>query len=323
MCQHQGKISARQKKNIHSTFSHIGPSILRRLNPLCGHAPGGLAVCALLGAMLTGCSSKPPSAPISIDNRGYAVDRTHPSAAQNERVRFLILHYTALNDDESLKTLTGEQVSAHYLVPQYPTLREARPVVYQLVDESKRAWHAGLSNWHGRVNLNDSSIGIETVNRGFTDDMLGRRTWYSWPPAQIHAVAALARDIIQRYQIAPYNVLGHSDVAPTRKQDPGMLFPWKALAAQGIGAWPDARLVEKYLRGRDPHSPADVKVVQALLKKYGYDAIPQEGVLDDNTWKTVSAFQMHFRPENISGIPDAETEAIASALNEQYRDSKK
>ncbi|WP_052177128.1 peptidoglycan-binding domain-containing protein [Pantoea ananatis] len=114
-------------------------------------------------------------------------------------------------------------------------------------------------------------------------------------------------------------MLGHSDIAPLRKQDPGRLFPWKALAAQGVGAWPDPLRVKKYLAGRAPGTPMDSFTLQSALRRYGYDRIPLSGVLNEDTRKTVSAFQMHFRPENTDGTPDAETEAIAQALNEQYR----
>lgn len=116
-------------------------------------------------------------------------------------------------------------------------------------------------------------------------------------------------------------MLGHSDIAPLRKQDPGKLFPWARLAATGIGAWPDQSTVSKYLAGRSPTSPTEVSTIQALLKQYGYDQIPQNGMLDEETRKTSAAFQMHFRPADIRGNADAETEAIARALNEKYRSS--
>lgn len=132
-------------------------------------------------------------------------------------------------------------------------------------------------------------------------------------------MAVLAKDIIHRYQIAPDNVLGHSDIAPLRKQDPGKLFPWEYLAAMGIGAWPDKPRVNKYLDGHSPSAPTEVSIIQALFKQYGYDQIPQNGVMDGETRKTLIAFQRHFRPADVSGYADAETEAIARALIEKYR----
>jgi len=161
------------------------------------------------------------------------LDTSRSSLAQNERIRFLIFHYTAVDDATSLKLLSGENVSAHYLISDKKDNRTQKPVVYRLVSENRRAWHAGVSNWNGRVNLNDSSVGIEIVNPGFTEDMLGHKTWYPYRQQQINALAALAKEIIRRYEITPDNVLGHSDIAPLRKNDPGKLFPWKELATQG------------------------------------------------------------------------------------------
>lgn len=274
--------------------------------------PGVMA----LTVMLTGCAASPEK----IEKRkGYYVDHSTKAVGHNDRVRFLVLHYTALDDNRSLKTLTQDQVSAHYLIPQEPKTLKGKPVVLQLVDEHKRAWHAGVSSWNGRTQLNDTSIGIEIVNLGFRDNSQGERTWYPYNEKQIAAVASLAKDIIDRYQIAPDHVVGHSDIAPLRKQDPGKLFPWERLASIGIGAWPDKSTVSKHLAERPPYAPADISTIQALLKQYGYDQIPQNGILDESTRKTIAAFQMHFRPADIRGNADAETEAIARALVEKYR----
>lgn len=251
------------------------------------------------------------------DHSDYII-RFTGSKAYNERIRFLIMHYTALDDNHSIKELTNGNVSTHYLIPKFDESIDGRLVVLQLVDENKRAWHAGVSYWNGRSNLNDTSIGIEVVNPGY-NDISGKRIWYPYGEKQITALAALAKDIINRYQITPDNVLGHSDIAPLRKQDPGKLFPWKRLAAIGIGAWPDSKAVKKYLWGRSPHAQVDVGIIQSLLKQYGYEQTPQNGILDENTRKIISAFQMHFRQSDISGNADAETEAIVRALLEKYR----
>lgn len=272
----------------------------------------------MLAVTLSGCVTR--KAKVEARN-GYYASHTFKAAGQNERVRFLVMHYTALDDSRSLNTLLTDQVSAHYLIPKEPESIKGKPVVLQLVDESKRAWHAGVSSWNGRSNLNDTSVGIEIVNPGYSSTLLGQRVWYPYSEKQIAAVALLAKDIIQRYQIAPENVLGHSDIAPLRKQDPGKMFPWERLARMGIGAWPDRATVNKYLAGRSPRSPAEVGVIQASLKQYGYDEMPQNGVLDDRTRIILSVFQMHFRPADISGDADAETEAIARALLEKYRDA--
>ncbi|HEI6804733.1 TPA: N-acetylmuramoyl-L-alanine amidase [Yersinia enterocolitica] len=268
--------------------------------------------------LLAGCSSSHRDNPHQLIDRGeYKVDTSTPSIAQNERVRFLVLHYTATDDAESLRLLTQGDVSAHYLVKTHPESLDGKPVVLQLVPESQRAWHAGVSYWQGRNSLNDTSIGIEIVNRGFTERML-RREWYPYNESQIELIERLTKDIVERYNIDPANVVAHSDIAPLRKSDPGPLFPWKRLATQGIGAWPDDATVIKYIAGRNKHDMASVSIIQQTLARYGYQ-IPQSGELDDESRQVIKAFQMHFRAQDFSGIPDVETEAIALALVEKYR----
>lgn len=268
----------------------------------------------LIAATLAGCATKPL---VDQPRNGYYANQQYPAVGSDNRVKSLVMHYTALNEQASLKTLTTEQVSAHYLVPQFPPLKNGKPLVWQLVQEQKRAWHAGVSYWQGRGNLNESSIGIEIVNLGYWDSMLGHRHWYPYNQAQITLITALAKDIISRNKIRPTNVVAHSDIAPGRKQDPGPLFPWQQLAEQGIGAWPDHATVKKYLADKDPFQLVDVLTLQKTLHRYGYQ-IPQNGQLDKATTDAISAFQMHFRPVNFSGTPDAETLAIAQALVEKY-----
>ncbi|CFQ33378.1 N-acetylmuramoyl-L-alanine amidase [Yersinia aleksiciae] len=268
--------------------------------------------------LLAGCSSTQSHKPHKLIDRGdYRIDTNYPSVAQNERVRFLVLHYTATNDAESLKILTQGNVSAHYLVKTHPDIVGGKPVVLQLVPEAQRAWHAGVSDWQGRNNLNDTSIGIEIVNKGYTDRMLGR-TWYPYNESQIKLIERLTKDIVERYNIAPTDIVAHSDIAPLRKSDPGPLFPWKRLAEQGIGAWPDEATVTKYIDGRNIYDMASVATIQQTLARYGYK-IPQTGILDDETRQVIKVFQMHFRALDFSGVPDVETEAIALALVEKYR----
>ncbi|MFM1345444.1 N-acetylmuramoyl-L-alanine amidase [Yersinia proxima] len=268
--------------------------------------------------LLAGCSSPHRDNPHQLIDRGeYKVDTSTPSVAKNERVRFLVLHYTATDDAESLRLLTQGDVSAHYLVKTHPESLDGKPIVLQLVPESQRAWHAGVSYWQGRSSLNDTSIGIEIVNRGFTERML-HREWYPYNESQIELIERLTKDIVERYNIEPANVVAHSDIAPLRKSDPGPLFPWKRLATQGIGAWPDDATVAKYINGRNKSDGASVSIIQQALARYGYQ-IPQSGELDDETRQVIKAFQMHFRAQDFSGIPDVETEAIALALVEKYR----
>jgi N-acetylmuramoyl-L-alanine amidase len=252
---------------------------------------------------------------------GYALDRSVQSPNQDSRVRTLVLHYTAQSLADSLATLSDpqKQVSAHYLVPDAAS-GSGGFKVYQLVDEARRAWHAGISYWQGDRMLNASTVGIETVNLGFpaADENvpLMNRRWYPYPDAQVAVIGALAADVIQRHQILPHKVVGHSDVAPGRKSDPGPLFPWRTLYERyKVGAWPEADAIAYYRTSR-PYR-GDVTDLQSKLLAYGYDT-PQTGVLDTQTVNVIAAFQMHFRATRYDGVPDVETVAILDALLEKY-----
>lgn len=213
-----------------------------------------------------------------------------PSSNFNERLRevdAIILHYTAGELDSALETLTDprgtNRVSAHYVVARDGT-------IYHLVDESKRAWHAGISQWNGKPDINSSSIGIEIIN-------LGRKADGSFDPyteAQIKSVIALCKDIKTRHKIK--YILGHSDIAPGRKQDPGAHFPWKRLSRAGIGFWTD-----------DLHHP---KLSQkALLEAIGYD-------VTDPT-QAVIAFQRHFYPDALEGVGRRTKERLTAVFDLQ------
>ncbi|MDC9581268.1 N-acetylmuramoyl-L-alanine amidase [Xenorhabdus sp. PR6a] len=273
-----------------------------------------LIICLFI-TLLIGCSHSPERE----DRGGYIVDHSYPYSTKQpiDSIKFLVLHYTALNDKRSVRVLTGGRVNAHYLIPSQPRYKDKEPIIFQLVSEKERAWHAGKSEWNGYQSLNRYSIGIEIVNCGFEQKFV-KKEWCSYHPSQIDAVIRLAKDIIHRHNIQAVNVIGHSDIAPLRKEDPGPVFPWRELYKQGIGAWPDHATVNKYLADRAPNMPASVMSIQKALALYGY-SIPQTGILDSATHKTIQAFQMHFRPSDISGIPDAETEAIALALVEKYQ----
>jgi N-acetylmuramoyl-L-alanine amidase len=268
------------------------------------------AVVALAALLTAACTT-------NIVERGtYYADISRHAQYADTRIRFLVMHYTEIDEEQSLDVLTNEQVSAHYVVPDHPREKGGEPIVWQLVPESQRAWHAGLSYWQGTTELNAASIGIENVNVGPIDTPQGR-TWQPYPPGQVDALIRLAKDIVTRYGIPPTRVVGHSDIAPQRKIDPGPLFPWKQLYDAGIGAWPDDATVAKELAGRDPHASADVRALQQKLARYGYE-VATDGVLDDKTRRVFAAFQMHFRPADCSGDPDAQTDAIAQALLDKY-----
>ncbi|HBO21373.1 N-acetylmuramoyl-L-alanine amidase [Providencia sp.] len=263
--------------------------------------------------LLIGCSS--PSS-----QTGYYLDHSYSSKNTSERIQYVVLHYTVSDDEQSIKILTKGKVSSHYLIPSQPQQKNNQPIVLQLVPESLKAWHAGDSRWLYHTSMNDSSIGIEIVNGGFSDDKKGNKTWAPFNDIQIVALIPLVKDIMRRYNIPPENILGHSDVAPRRKQDPGRAFPWQRLSQQGIGAWPDPKTVTKYLAGRNVNEPTNILQLQKALKFYGYSGIPLTGKLDRETQSTLRAFQLHFRPRDIDGRADAETEAIVFALIEKYRD---
>lgn len=263
--------------------------------------------------LVLGCSTSGP-------NKGYYIDNSHPSKNRNERIQYIILHYTVSDDARSLELLTNGSVSSHYLIPSEPKVKSGKPVILQLVPEHLRAWHAGYSRWLHRRGLNDTSIGIEIVNAGLQEDSLGNQHWAPFNESQITALIPLVLDIMHRHNIPSENVIGHSDIAPLRKIDPGRVFPWQRLAQHGIGAWPDSATVARFLAGRNANEPTSVLRIQKALKFYGYSGIPLSGELDKQTQKTLQAFQLHFRQRDTEGLADAETEAIALALIEKYRD---
>ena len=213
-------------------------------------------------------------------------------------VDMLILHYTGMdNAEEACRLLCSAEggVSCHYLVDE-------QGAITQMVGENLRAWHAGLSLWGGETDTNSRSIGIEIHNPGHG---LG---YPDFPPAQMQAVADLCRDILSRHAIPPAHVLAHSDVAPGRKIDPGERFDWALLHREGIGHWvppapPDPVLLEG----------AELPAFQRLLKTYGY-AVEETGEWDEATRKVTDAFQRHFRPALVNGVPDRSALRTAERL---------
>ncbi|CAK9884560.1 MAG: N-acetylmuramoyl-L-alanine amidase AmiD [Candidatus Erwinia impunctatus] len=247
---------------------------------------------------------------------GYRVDLRHQTDHAPSRIKVIVLHYTAETLPVSLALLRGDQVSAHYVIASSPEhdFQTGEPTVIGIVPEDQVAWHAGTSFWRGATRLNDTSLGIELVNQGpFIHD--GTQHWAAYPPAQIAALLPLLKQLIARYQIAPENIVAHSDIAPQRKQDPGPAFPWQWLAAQGVGAWPNAELVQQHLAGRAAASPVVESTLLSLLARYGYAVTPEMSANERRN--VIRAFQMHFRPANYSGIADAESEAIVCALLQQ------
>ena len=259
-----------------------------------------LVILVALLSILAGCASQQLGAP-------YSIDETMKSRGQNSRVDIIVLHYTASTKPSALMTLTNRDVSAHYVVSD-----DAKPVVYRLVNEDRNAWHAGDSSWYGRTFVNQRSIGIEIVHPGWQPNGKGANA-QPYPDAQIAVVAALTRDIAKRHGILPENIVGHSDVAPGRKVDPGPSFPWKKLAQLGVGRWFDEARVAKYQADFVRNGPPDAGWFQQQLKRVGY-AVPENGYFDQKTLAVIAAFQAHYRPALVTGKPDAQTAARLQAL---------
>lgn len=253
-----------------------------------------VACLALSFLLLAGCAGGP------------RLDTRYSAAGQSSRVQYIILHYTSSDLARSLRLLTEGEVSSHYLIGDAP------PTIYRLVDENRRAWHVGDSQWQGRTWLNGTTIGIELVNQGYYEGPNGRY-WRPYAPAQIDALIVLLKDIMRRHQLAPGSILGHSDVAPQRKVDPGPLFPWQRLAEAGLLPWPDARAVARRQAFFERSLPT-VAWFQAQLARQGY-RVPAHGELDEATRKVLAAFQMKYRPARCDGEPDAETAALLLVLN--------
>lgn len=237
--------------------------------------------------------------------RGPSIDHSYRAKSQDSRVQFLILHFTGEPWESSLKILTQDNVSSHYLVRDNPV------EIYQLVPEDRRAYHAGESSWKGQTLLNAASIGIEIVNPGDTPGPNGL-VYHAYPKAQVDAVITLVKWIVKRHEIRGDRILGHSDIAPQRKVDPGPTFPWKRLADEGIIPWPDASEVAAK-RVRFETALPDIAWFQAKLATHGF-ATPQNGQLDAATQRILAAFQMKYRPARYDGVPDAETAAILEVL---------
>ncbi|MEB2650372.1 N-acetylmuramoyl-L-alanine amidase [Pseudomonas siliginis] len=247
--------------------------------------------------VLAGCASGP------------RYDTSHPSANYDSRIQFVVVHYTSASLERSLQLLTHGDVSSHYLIGD-----DNNATIYKLMDENQRAWHAGESQWQGRTWLNSSSIGIEIVNPGYKDTPTGR-LWYPYSEAQIESLITLLKDISKRNGISPRHIIGHSDIAPLRKLDPGPLFPWKRLADEGLGLWPNEQAVARQQAVFNSSPLPEPGWFQAQLARLGYDT-PQTGELDVATRHVLAAFQMHYRPARFDGTPDAQTAALLLVLNQ-------
>jgi N-acetylmuramoyl-L-alanine amidase len=214
----------------------------------------------------------------------------HEPRPKGVALDMLVLHYTGMQTGQAaLERLCDPdaKVSAHYVVDE-------DGCVYALVPEDRRAWHAGVSYWRGKSDVNSRSIGIELVNPGHE---FGYR---AFPHRQMESLIGLCHEILARHTIPPRNVVGHSDVAPARKADPGELFDWPALASAGIGLWPE-----------NPRDDAVFSNIErmALLRRWGYEVNDQTSAM-----QALVAFQRHFRPSCCDGKADTESVRLLAHL---------
>ncbi len=225
----------------------------------------------------------------------------YPSPNFNERkniaeIDMLVIHYTDMTSPKSaLQHMCNKksQVSAHYLICE-------KGIIYRLVDEKYRAWHAGISHWRGIIDINSHSIGIELDNPGHTN---GLRPFGS---QQMQSLINLCHDILTRHKIPIYNIIGHSDIAAGRKLDPGPLFDWQTLAKNNIGLWPELTGPELKINGNMEKPNKDNKhILMQILSDIGYDV--------KNT-QAIAAFQRHYMADNINNIADDKTIALAKNL---------
>ena len=232
--------------------------------------------------------------------------RHRPSPNQDDRppgtpIDTLLLHYTGmLSGQAAIERLCDPvaHVSSHYVVEEDGT-------IWQLVDEARRAFHAGISFWRGHTGLNGRTIGIEIVNPGHSHG------YPDFPVLQLAAVCDLCLSILGRHPIPPRNVVAHSDVAPDRKDDPGEKFPWADFARNGVGLWPEG--VPDLGTGDAVADAASVAKLRADLAKIGYD-VGLAGPQDDALATVLRAFQRHWRPEAVTGLADAGTRGRAAAV---------
>jgi len=261
------------------------------------------------------------------------------SANQDTRVRIVVIHHTTGDFQSSFDVLTepsGNPVSSHYLIPEPgdPSYVEKDLKLYSLVKEEGRAWHAGSSYWAGKTSLNDMSIGIELVNRTYCrksteiipperiDQEPASLCFYpDFAEPQLEILIDLLKGILERHpEVKPTHIIGHADIAPQRKIDPGPRFPWQRLYRLGYGAWYDDDSVYKYWEQFRQAVPS-VLTLQTALHTYGYN-IELSGENDKQTRNVARAFQMHFLPWQVSGEFSAETVAILYALLEKYYPEK-
>lgn len=308
----------------------INPDLTRRMSQKRLTATAALLLALLLST--TGCVTQSGGKVKS----GVADSVMVESENQDTRVRIIVIHHTTGDFHDSFHVLTKKTdrpVSSHYLIPEpgdasYP---ETDLKLYTLVSEEKRAWHAGSSYWAGKTSLNDMSVGIELVNQTYCrnseqaipndqeDQDPARICFYpDFDDTQLAILTDLLKGILERHpDVKPTDIVGHADITPQRKIDPGPRFPWQRLYRLGFGAWYDDDTVFKYWEQFRLEMPP-VLTLQTALNAYGYD-IELSGENDRQSRNVVRAFQMHFLPWQVSGEFNDQTVAVLYALLEKYR----
>jgi N-acetylmuramoyl-L-alanine amidase len=271
------------------------------------------------------------------DTRGESLEEETPGGEKPTRkkpkIDFLVMHYT-VGDFPSVMNLFTEnvdtgRVSAHYVITQEEQDRGIKGgLLFQIIPEEKRAWHAGASSWRGVLGLNATSIGIENVNKGFVGKEAEYPEWFAFDDLQIKTLGQLSQRIVQEYEIPPQNVVGHADIAPNRKQDPGILFPWEKLYTEyGVGAWlaeteRNPSFIEtQYLpKERLPQGISEAFFLNCL-RNYGYDC-PESAVITPEHTGVVKAFKSHFsrnqHPEAYDATINEEDMLWAWGLEAKY-----
>jgi N-acetylmuramoyl-L-alanine amidase len=259
-------------------------------------------------------------------------------------IELLVMHYTVGSFGKTLCQFTenkpDNRTSAHYVITEQEKDKEIPGgMIFSIVPERKRAWHAGISRWKGIDGLNQYSIGIENVNKGFTQkvDEDGKKylEWYPFDKKQIAALGKLSKGIVERYNIHPTNVVGHADIAPTRKLDPGILFPWEELYTNyQVGAWLEVlersqeSIVKFNPKENLPNGISD-SFFLTYLEKWGYDVDVKAGSQFPKNKSAIQAFQAHFsRNQAVSsreqaslpdGLIDPKDQLWIWGLNAKYK----
>ena len=307
-------------------------SPLHLLSKLPGSTYGRALMAAFLILGLAACGTQSGMT----KNSGMSAKKVVVNSEnQDTRVRVIVIHHTSEDFAGSLNVLTkktSRPVSSHYLIPEPldPSYDEKELKLYQLVPEEKRAWHAGGSYWDSKTALNDMSIGIEIVNQTYcrnaeavvapeqSETTASRICFFpDFAEAQIVMLTELLHGILERHaEVKPTHIVGHSDIAPQRKIDPGPRFPWQRLYKLGYGAWFDDETVVKYWEQFRLEMPSQL-TLQTALHEYGY-GIEITGENDDQSRNVIRAFQMHFVPLRVTSEFDPESAAILYALLEKY-----